>query len=428
MKDSTGKVLILVENLSVPFDQRVWREATALTEAGYAVSVICPKGEKFDTTSHETISGVSIYRYSAFEAKAGLLYYFLEFLQAIVKMMLVSVKVWWKEGFDVIQTCNPPDLLFLVTLPYRLLGKKVIFDHHDLSPETYQTKKGTDKPDIVYRVLLFMEKLTFLTAHVSMATNESYKKVALTRGGMADDRVIVVRNGPDLKRVHKVPENPALKMGKPFLLCFIGTMGPQDGVDYLLRSVAYLAQEKLRNDFCVRIVGGGIELDNVKRYAKELGIENIVTFTGRITDEELVETLSTADICLCPDPKTPLNDVSTMNKTMEYMSLGKPVVAYDLIETRVSAGDAALYATDNDEKIFAEKIVALMDSPELREKLGSIGMDRVNAMLSWEHSKKHLYAAYEKALKAGAKEVSKVKTFHREAQRYEINEINIGGK
>jgi glycosyltransferase involved in cell wall biosynthesis len=400
---SPGKVLILVENLSVPFDQRVWREATALTEAGYHVSVICPKGDGFDTASREVIKDVAIYRYRAIEAREGLVSFFLEFAQALVMMMYLSIKVFFREGFDVIQICNPPDMLFLVTLPFKLFGRTVIFDHHDLAPEVYQSKRNTTESNAVHKVLLVFERLTFRFADVVMSTNESYKRVAMTRGKVREEDVIVVRNGPDLKRVVEAPPNPALKQGKPHLVFYIGTMGSQDGVDFLLRSVAHLVQERGRGDFHTVIMGGGVELEYLKRYAQELSVAEHVTFTGRVPDAAVVEALNTADVCACPDPPTPLNNISTMNKTMEYMALGKPVVAFDLVETRVSAGEAALYAAASDEKDFGDQIARLLDAPDLRAKLGAIGKERVRTTLSWEHSKKPLRAAYARAFEKARK-------------------------
>ncbi len=396
--DSAGKVLILVENLSVPFDRRVWREATALTEKGYKVTVICPRGKQYDREKREVIDNISIYRCNIHEADSGLLSYMYEYGQAIVKMMWLSMVVLFKEGFDVIQMCNPPDLLFFVALPYKLLGKKIIFDHHDLSPEAYLAKVGGKKPGIVHKVLSMLERITFAVADVVMSTNESYKKVAATRGGQNEKNVVVVRNGPDLNRVRLVETNPELKRGKKHMVFYIGTMGAQDGVDFLLRSVEHLAHSSGRKDFHVLVMGGGTELEKVKRYAAELKIDDVVEFTGRVTDEKVVEALSTADVCVCPDPKTGLNDISTMNKTLEYMAVAKPVVAYDLKETRVSAGDAALYATANDEKDFADKIAQLFDSEDLRRQLGQIGKERIEQGLSWEHSKKKLYEAYALAL------------------------------
>lgn len=399
IKASAGRVLILVENLSVPFDRRVWREATALIEKGYCVTVICPKGKQYDRKKHEIIDNISIYRYKAYEASFGLLSYMFEYGQAIIKMALLSMAVFFKEGFDVIQICNPPDLLFLVAIPYRLFGRKIIFDHHDLSPETYLSKAGNQKSSIIHRILLFLERITFAAADAIISTNESYKKAAISRGGLDERNVIVVRNGPDLKRIKVMKENPERRCGKRYLILYVGTMGAQDGVDYLLRSVDYLIHERGRYDFHVLVVGGGTELKKLKCYAQELKIDGVVSFTGRVPDCELIEALSTADVCVCPDPKTPLNNVSTMNKTLEYMTVGKPIVAYDLSETRVSAGNSALYAIPNDEKDFGEKIATLLDSLKLRKKLGKIGKERIHNGLSWEHSKNNLYAAYERALK-----------------------------
>jgi len=389
-----GKILILVENLSVPFDQRVWREAQALVEVGYHVSVICPRGKTYDTAGHEVLDGVSIYRYTSHEASSGLWAYFGEFFEALVKMTGLSLVVFFREGFHVIQICNPPDLLFLVTLPYKLLGRTLLFDHHDLSPETYLSKKSDPRPGLVYRLLLFFERLTFRSADVVVSTNESYKAVAITRGGVPAGRIVVVRNGPDLQRVVETAPNPALKKGKAYLLFYVGTMGSQDGVDYLLRSVAYLVHEKGRCDFHALIMGGGTELDALKAQARQLDLDEVVTFSGRVPDVAIMEGLSTADMCVCPDPKTALNDCSTMNKTLEYMALGKPMVCYDLTETRVSAGDGALYAAANDERDFGDKIALLLDDPGQREALGAVGRERIHGGLAWDYSKPRLYEAY----------------------------------
>lgn len=404
---SPGSVLILVENLSVPFDRRVWREARALTERGYRVSVICPRGTEFDRGSREVIEGISIYRYSGFEATHGAAAYFLEYAIALVKMLALSIRVYWKEGFDVIQTCNPPDLLFLLALPYKLLGRKIIFDHHDLSPELYLTKTGTRRSKGVWWLLRLFERLSFATADVVLATNESYRKIAMDRGRREAADVIVVRNGPERTCMKAVPTDESLKKGKRFLLYYVGTMGTQDGVDYFLRSIHYLKEKRHRDDFHAVIMGGGVELENLKRYTRELQIEDSVTFTGRVPDEEVITALSTADVCVSPDPATPLNDVSTMNKTLEYMAMGKPVVAFDLAETRVSAGEAALYAGNNDACAFGDRIAELLDSADLRRELGHLGQTRIANGLSWEHSKEHLWRAYERVFRtAGGPGVS----------------------
>jgi len=400
---SLGKVLILVENLSVPFDQRVWREANALTEVGYRVNVICPKGSNYDTKSYEILDNISIYRYKAYEANSSFTSYIIEYFQAIIKIIGLSLVVFFKEGFDVIQICNPPDLLFFVALPYKILGRKVIFDHHDLSPETYLTKKATSKRDFIFKILIFFERVTFKTADFVISTNESYKKIAISRGKVSKNNIIVVRNGPDKKRFKIVNGN--INNDKKHLILYFGVVSSQDGVDYLLRSIHYLIYELKRNDFHLIIIGGGSALDEMKNYAKELRIYHKVNFTGRIPDYKVIPLLSKADICVSPDPKTALNDISTMNKTLEYMAIGKPIVAYDLKETKISAGDAALYASSNDEKDFAHKILLLMDSPSLRKKLGKIGKRRIFNSLSWEHSKKNLYEAYKIIFKMAGKVV-----------------------
>jgi glycosyltransferase involved in cell wall biosynthesis len=390
--------LILVENLSVPFDRRVWREARALTERGYRVSVICPRGKEFDREAHEVIDGISIYRYKGFEATHGVAAYLFEYATALVKMFVLSMRVYGREGFDVIQTCNPPDLLFLLVLPYKLLGRRVIFDHHDLSPELYLTKTGNHRSKVVWWLLRLFERLSFATADVVLSTNESYRTIAMRRGRRAAADVIVVRNGPEKSDMQEVPHDESLKKGKRFLLYYLGTMGTQDGVDYFLRSIRYLKAQKHRDDFQAVIMGGGVELENLKRYARDLQVEDSVTFTGRRPDEQVIAALSTADVCVSPDPETLLNDVSTMNKTLEYMAMGKPVVAFDLLETRVSAGDAALYAENNDECAFGDRIAELLDSADLRRQLGQRGRTRIANGLSWEYSKEHLWRAYERAL------------------------------
>jgi len=399
---SPGRVLILVENLSVPFDRRVWREAQALTERGYRVAVICPRGKEFDRRSREVIDGISIYRYKGFEATEGVWGYFLEYAIALMKMFALSIQVYCKEGFDVIQTCNPPDVLCFLALPYKLLGRKVIFDHHDLSPELYLTKTGNGGSKGVWQLLRLFERLTFATADVVLSTNESYRKIAMDRGRRAAADVLVVRNGPETNGMKEVPADESLRKGKRFLLYYVGTMGVQDGVDYFLRSIHYLREKRRRDDFHAVIMGGGTELENLKRYARDLKIGDSVTFTGRVPDADVVTALATADVCVCPDPESPLNDVSTMTKTLEYMAMGKPVVAFDLAETRVSAGEAALYAANNDECAFGDRIAELLDSADLRCELGRIGKTRIANGLSWEHSKEHLWKAYERAFgKAG---------------------------
>ncbi len=401
-----GKVLILVENLSVPFDRRPWREAVSLKEAGCQVSVICPKGRDRDTASREEIDDIAIYRFSLLEAQGGLLAYALEYAYALLMMFYLSCVVWLQRGFDVIQICNPPDLLFLLTLPFKLLGKKMVFDHHDLSPEVWIAKGGQEEvgehPGMVYKVLLALERLTFYFADAVMSTNASYKKLAVERGRKREEEVFVVRNGLSLDQIKTVAPNTTFKEGKTYLISYVGMMGAQDGVDYLLRAVAHLRHELGRTDFHVRLMGDGPELNALQRLSNDLEIADLLTFTGRITHDACLEGIASADVCVCPDPKIGLNDKSTLVKVMEYMSLGKPTVAFDLTETRYSAGESALYATPNEIDAFAGHLDALLSDADARERLGAIARERVVEGLAWDHSKEHMFDAYRLAFnKAG---------------------------
>ncbi len=395
---ATGrKVLIVVENLPVPFDRRVWRESQALREAGYRVSVIAPRDA--GQPSREIVDGVSVYRYSAFHADGGFASYVLEYLVALLMSFWLTVVVLYREGFDVIQICNPPDFLILVAFPFRLLGKRIIFDQHDVCPEIYQAQKNMAEHDrsLVLRALLFFERLTYALSDVVMVVNESCRRVALSRGAMRSADVFVVRNGPPRDSVLEIQPVPALREGRRYLLVYVGMMGPQDGIDVLLRAIRHLSVRHGREDFHVRIIGGGTVLEQMQRYAQALGIESIVTFTGRMQYREVLESIASADVCLCPDPKTPLSDKCSLVKSIEYMSLGKPFVAFDLEEVRRSAGDAALYAESGGEDEFAAKVNALLSDEDLRRTMGARGRERVLHGLTWEHSKEALHAAYDRA-------------------------------
>jgi glycosyltransferase involved in cell wall biosynthesis len=296
----------------------------------------------------------------------------------------------------VVHGCNPPDLFFLVALAMRGKGTRFIFDQHDLVPELYLSRFGRGR-DLLYRAVCLLERRTYRAAHVVIATNESYRQVALSRGGKLPGEVFVVRSAPVVERFHQVPAEPGLRRGKPHLLCYLGVMGPQDGVDYALRSLARLRDEHGRTDWHAVFVGGGDTFDAMVALSRELGLGEAVEFTGRIPDPDLMRYLSTADVCLSPDPLNPLNDVSTMNKVMEYMAMARPIVSFELREARVSAGEAALYAPANDESEFAKLIARLLDDPSERRRMGEIGRERVAGPLSWTHSKKALLAAYEAA-------------------------------
>ena len=384
-------VLILVENLPVPFDRRVWQEARALAEAGYRVSVICPKRPGYEK-SRETVEGIEIYRHALWEA-ASPLGYLIEYSWALLAQFLLALKVYARTRFRIVHACNPPDLMFPVALLFRPFGVRFIFDHHDLSPELWEAKYGY-RHHLFHWLLCLAERLTFWAADVSLATNESYREIALTRGKMRPERVFVVRSSPDPAKLRPAPPQPELKRGRPFLVLYLGTMGPQEGVDLLLEAAEYLVRKRGREDVSFVFIGGGSEIPRLKAQAAASGIEAFVNFTGRIPDDELAAYLSTADVCAAPDPKNPMNDKSTMNKILEYMAYARPVVLFDLTEGRRSAGDAALYVRPNDAVNFAEQILKLLDCESLRNKLGAIGRRRIEEKLNWETEKKSLLAAY----------------------------------
>jgi len=388
-----GKALILVENLSVPFDRRVWQESTTLRDAGWEVHVICPQGTKRDREAFVSLDGVQIHRYPLTAATGGPRGYVKEYGAALWHTMNLAREI---GPVDVVHACNPPDLLYLVARRLKRRGARFIFDQHDLCPELYLSRFSGRGEDLLYRVVCRLERATYRAADVVIATNESYRSAALTRGNMPADKVFVVRSAPAIERFQQVPAEPALKKGKPHLLCYLGVMGPQDGVDYALRSLALLREQ--REDWHAVFVGAGDTFDDMVALSHTLGLSDLVEFTGRIPDEDLVRYLSTADVCLSPDPYNPLNDVSTMNKVMEYMAMSRPIVSFELREARVSAGEAAVYAPANDEAEFARLTSRLLDDPAERSRMGKIGKERVEGPLTWSNSQKALLAAYEAAM------------------------------
>jgi glycosyltransferase involved in cell wall biosynthesis len=387
---SNRRALILVENLSVPFDRRVWQECTTLRDAGWTVHVICPQGEKRDTEPEAEIDGVRIHRYPLRAATGGPAGYLREYGSALWHTARLARKV---GPVDVVHACNPPDLLFLPALWLKRRGARFVFDQHDLVPELYLSRFDRGE-DLLYRAVCALERRTYRAADIVLATNESYRDVAVRRGGRRPEDVFVVRSAPAIERFQPVPPEPELKRGKPHLLCYLGVMGPQDGVDYALRALAKLRDEFGRTDWHAVFVGAGDAFDAMVELSRQLGLSEQVQFTGRIPDADLVRYLSTADVCLSPDPRNPLNDVSTMNKVLEYMAMGRPIVSFDLKEARVSAGDAAVYAPANDEAEFAKLITLLLDDPEKRAEMGEIGQERVSGPLSWRNSQASLLAAY----------------------------------
>jgi glycosyltransferase involved in cell wall biosynthesis len=382
---------MIVENLPVPFDRRVWIEARTLAAAGAKVSVICPTGKGFEAR-RETIEGIDIYRHPLpFEAK-GALGYVLEYGAALFWETWLTWRVFLRRRFDAIHGCNPPDLIFLVALPFRLFGVRYLFDHHDINPELFEAKFG--KRNWLWRAVSLLERLTLRTAKVSIATNESYKAIAVERGGKAPEDVFVVRSGPDLSRVGPVPPNAKWRGGRRFLIAYLGVMGGQEGLDLLLEAVRHLVHEQGRTDIHFGLAGSGPALVGLQDMAREMSVADYVSFHGRVPDGDLFELLCTADVCVNPDRVNAMNDLSTMNKIMEYMAMGKPIVQFDVREGRASALDASLYARPNDPVDLAARIEELLADPARREAMGRYGQERVRQSLGWDTQVPALIAAY----------------------------------
>ena len=386
------RVLILVENLPSPFDRRVWQEATALTAAGCLVSIICPTGRGCER-KFEIIDGIHIHRYDLPLEASGAIGYVLEYGTALTWSFLLAWKVFFGRGFDAIHACNPPDLFFLIGGFFKLFGRKFLFDHHDIGPELYEAKFG--RRDALYRLMVKLEYWTFRTADVVISTNESYRGLAIGRGGVPPERVFVVRSGPSLERMKVGPGDVRWKRGRRYLVGYVGVMGAQEGIDYLLRAVRHIVVDCGRCDIQFGLVGGGTSLAAMRALAEDLGIAPYVTFTGRVSDAEMLSLLNTAEVCVNPDIANDMNDKSTMNKIMEYMALGKPVVQFDLTEGRYSAQQASAYARKNDPGDFAAKILELLDDPIRRADMGAYGRRRVERELEWRHEAPKLLAAYE---------------------------------
>jgi len=412
MKATSARVLMLVEN-HFPQDTRVKNEAFLLTEAGYHVSVIALREKGQPIT--EVINGVQVYRVPKLELfkktssanlnRAGLRFlklrsslgYLVEYSYFTAACLLVSTYIFIRHGFDVIHAHNPPDTLFIVALPFKLFGKKFVFDHHDLCPELYRSRYRTGE-GFFTRLLRGFEWCSLKLADITIATNESYKQVQMNRAKKNSQTIFVVRNGPDKLRMSPVPPSPRLKAMNKCILCYVGSLNPQDGVDYLLRSLRYLLHDLKRSDFHCVIMGSGDSLQDLRDLAGTLQLNGCVELTGFVSDEDLQANLAAADICVDPDPSSPLNDVSTWIKIMEYMAYAKPIVSFDLKETRFSAGEAAMYVKPNHESEFAETIAQLMAQPELREKMGTYGRRRVEHELQWTKVGKNLLTAYETLL------------------------------
>lgn len=392
-------VLIIVENLTMPLDRRVWQEAKTLRDAGYTVSVICPRGGKY-TASYEQLEGIHVFRHPLPLEADGALGYAVEYSCALFWEFILSWRVHFKVGFDVIQACNPPDLMFLIAGFWKFLfGKPFIFDHHDINPELYEAKFG--KRGRMHKLLLALERATFGTADVALATNESYREIALGRGGMTPDRVFIVRSIPDLSTFKRAAPRPELRNGRQHVVGYVGIMGAQDGVDNLIRAMDHLVNRLGRRDAQAVLVGRGTEVPRLEQLISQLGLQDYVTLTGYLQTDTFLSTVSTFDIGVVPDPNNPFNDKCSMNKVFEYMALGIPVVGFDLTEMIRSAGEAALYARNNDPAELAAHIAALCDRPDLRRRLGEEGQRRARTLLRWDGERQRLLAAYDTALGHG---------------------------
>jgi glycosyltransferase involved in cell wall biosynthesis len=389
--DSTRAVCIIVENEPVPFDRRTWQVARALRDGGYRVSVICPKTKGFES-SREALEGIEVYRHLVWKS-TGRLGYPLEYAFALVAEFFLAWKVYTRHRFQILHACNPPDTTFLIALAFKPLGVRFVFDHHDLSPELYDSK--FIRRGLLYRFVRLAERLSFRAADLSIATNESYKEIAITRGKREPDRVVVVQTCADKSEVSSAKPIPGLKKGRQYVVLFVGVMEPQDGVRLLIESVEYLVKQKHREDIRFVIVGSGSEFPFLKAMATRLGIADHIEFTGTVPHKEVCNYLCTADVCVAPDPLNPLNDKSTMIKVLEYMAFSRPIVMYDLKEGRRTAGDAALYARPDDPIDFAEKIEQLLESESLRRKLGECGCKRVEQGLNWQAQSQTLLDAYD---------------------------------
>jgi glycosyltransferase involved in cell wall biosynthesis len=389
-------VLIIVENLTVPLDRRVWQEARTLRQAGYAVSVICPKGGGY-SKSYEVLEGIHVFRHPLPLEADGVLGYALEYGSALFWEFALSVKAAIKIGFDVVQACNPPDLMFLVAGFWKLaFGKPFVFDHHDINPELFEAKFNRRGP--FHKLLLALERLTFKTADVSISTNETFKEIAVTRGGMDPNRVVVVRSIPDLSRFQRTAPDAALRNGRRHLIGYVGIMGAQDGVDLLIEAMAVLVHGGGRRDVQCAIVGSGTEMAKLQRLTRELALEDYVTFTGFRSGADLLSAFSAFDIGVIPDPRNVYNDKISMNKHFEYMTLGIPFVQFRLAEGARIAGEASLYAEDNSPADLAANMARLLDDEALRDRLANKGRERARELLQWDRERTRLLAAYEMAL------------------------------
>jgi glycosyltransferase involved in cell wall biosynthesis len=396
MKPPNNRVLMLLENQAYPQDHRVRREAVALASAGYRVSVICPATRA--QVWREVVDGVHVYRFPSPAPANGFLGYLWEYGYCTAMSFFFSLWIFWREGFDVVHVHNPPDTFAFIGAFFKLFGKRLVFDHHDLSPEMYRARFTSGESKTVYNALVLLERLACRLADHIIATNESYKKTEIERHHVPAERITVVRNGVEVPCDRPVPPDHGLRRKRQTIIGFLGVMGFQDGMDYLIRALHHLRYDLGRRDFYCVLMGGGDALASVTKLARELGLEEHVWFPGLVEGDRLVRYLSAADICVDPDPGCEYNDRSTMIKMMEYMAYAKPIVAFDLREHRVTAESAASYVKPNDELAFARALAELMDDPAKRKAMGAFGRQRIETQLAWHYSIPNLLAVYRKVL------------------------------
>ncbi len=392
--------MIIVENLPVPFDTRVWQEATTLAENGYVVSVISPKGKGYPA-EREVLQGVNIFRHDLPEEGNGPIGYLKEYTTALQEEIRLAKLIYDEIGFDVIHGCNPPDDIYMVARQFKSKGVKYVFDHHDICPELFNAKFGPKEErgfikNLLYKTQTWLERQTYKNCTFAFVTNESYKKIAITRGGMNPNKVIVLRSGPKLERLKIQPPVENIKRGRKYMVGYLGVIGQQEGIEYILEAAKYCKETLGYNDIFWGIVGGGPHVDALRGMCSRMGLDDCVEFTGRVPDEKLLDYLNTADVCVNSDTYNEMNDKSTMNKILEYMALAKPIVQFELTEGRYSAQEASLYAEQNNAKDMADKIIYLLEHPDVRKKMGEYGHNRVVNELSWEHTSKALLEGYEK--------------------------------
>lgn len=382
---------MIVENNPVPSDRRVWQEATALRAAGYSVVVICPR-HPASPSLREEIDGITVMRHPRVVEASRAWQYLIEYSNALFWELMLSLWVILRRGVDVVHVANPPDFVFLLAPLFRLAGAKVVFDQHDLSPEIYEAKYS--RRGRAWRALLANERRSHQAAHVVITPNESMRQLVIGRGGRKPDDVFVVRNGPDLSRFDDIADEPQREDG-PSTVCYMGIIGEQEGLESYIRIIAEVLRSREDRETRFSIVGDGTGRAGLEKAARDAGLSELIDFTGFLRGDELTAALMASDVCVVPEPVTPLTEHSTLVKTMEYMAIGKPVVQYDLPEARVTSGDTALYAARGDERDFAEKIVWLLDHPEERERLGAEARRRVRDSLAWEHQIPDLLAVYQ---------------------------------